>query len=138
MSWANPWVGFSCGSVVSWANPWVGFSCGSVVKNLLANAGGFHLGLGRSPREGNGNSLQYACLGNLMDRGSWWATVHGVEKQSDTIQELNNSNSQLLQASTLPSSGKQQSFFPCFSCFRPPFLPAYLPSSLSSFVTRLY
>ena len=35
-------------------------------------------GLGRSPGEGNGNPLQYSCLVNSMDRGAWWATVHGV------------------------------------------------------------
>ena len=34
----------------------------------------------RSPREGNGNPLQYSCLGNPMDRWSWWATVHEVTK----------------------------------------------------------
>ena len=38
------------------------------------------LGLGRSPGEGNGNPLQYSCLENLMDRGTWWATVRGVTK----------------------------------------------------------
>ena len=37
-------------------------------------------GLGRSPGEGNGNPLQYSCLENSMDRGAWWATVHGVAK----------------------------------------------------------
>ena len=37
-------------------------------------------GSGRSPGEGNSNSLQYSCLENLMDRGAWWATVHGVTK----------------------------------------------------------
>ena len=37
-------------------------------------------GLGRSPGEGNGNPLQYSCLENPMDRGAWWATVHGVAK----------------------------------------------------------
>ena len=37
-------------------------------------------GLGRSPGEGNGNPFQYSCLGNPMNRGAWWATVHGVEK----------------------------------------------------------
>ena len=37
-------------------------------------------GLGRSPGEGNGNLLQYPCLGNPMDRETWWATVHGVAK----------------------------------------------------------
>ena len=40
-------------------------------------------GLGRSPGEGNGNLLQYSCLGNPMNRGAWWATVHGVAKESD-------------------------------------------------------
>ena len=34
----------------------------------------------RSPGEGNGNLLQYSCLENSMDRGAWWATVHGVTK----------------------------------------------------------
>ena len=36
--------------------------------------------LGRSPGEGNSNPLQYSCLGNPMDRGTWWATVHGVAR----------------------------------------------------------
>ena len=35
---------------------------------------------GRSPRGGNGNLLQYSCLENPMNRGAWWATVHGVAK----------------------------------------------------------
>ena len=53
---------------------------GSVVKNLSAKArdAGLIPGLGRSPGEGNGNLLQYSCLGNPMDRGAWQATVHGV------------------------------------------------------------
>ena len=37
-------------------------------------------GSGRSPGEGNSNPLQYSCLENPMDRGAWWATVHGVAK----------------------------------------------------------
>jgi len=37
-------------------------------------------GQGRSLREGNGNLLQYSCLGNPMDRGAWWAIVHGVTR----------------------------------------------------------
>ena len=41
---------------------------------------GLIAGSGRSPREGNGNPLQYSCLGNPMDRGAWWATVHGIPK----------------------------------------------------------
>ena len=61
----------------------MGFPGGSGVKqNLSANAGdwGSLLGLGRSPREGNDNPLQYSCLGNPMNRGGWWATVHRVTK----------------------------------------------------------
>ena len=59
-----------------------GFPGGSVVKNLSANAGNVGLipGLGRSPGEGNSNPLQYFCLENPMDRGAWWATVHGGHK----------------------------------------------------------
>ena len=59
-----------------------GLPGGSVLKNLPANAGvsGLILGWGRSPGEGNGNPLQYSCLENPMDRGGWWATVHGVAK----------------------------------------------------------
>jgi len=62
--------------------PKEGFPGGSVVKNLPAVAGDVGLlpGLGRSPGEGSGNLLQYSCLGNPMDRGVWWATVHGVAK----------------------------------------------------------
>ena len=55
---------------------------GSVIKNLPANAGdmGSTPGLGRFSGEGNGNPLQYSCLGNPIDRGAWQATVHGVAK----------------------------------------------------------
>ena len=57
-----------------------------VVKNLPANTGDVGLipGLGRSPGEGHDHPLQYSCLENPMDRGAWWATVHGVTKESDT------------------------------------------------------
>ena len=63
----------------------LGFLGGSVVKNPPASAGdagdlGSIPGSGRSPGEGNGNPLQYSCLGNPMDRGAWGATVHGVAK----------------------------------------------------------
>ena len=65
----------------------LGFSSGSVVKNLPANAGaagdmGSIPESGRSPGVGSGNPLQYSCLENPMDRGAWWATVHGVTKES--------------------------------------------------------
>ena len=51
-----------------------------MVKNLLANAGdaGLIPGFGRSPGVGNGNPLQHSGLENSKDRGTWWATVHGV------------------------------------------------------------
>ena len=63
----------------------MGFPGGSAVKNLPASAGdaGLISGSGRSAGEGNDNPLQYSCLGNPMDRGAWWATVHGVTKESD-------------------------------------------------------
>ena len=66
----------------------LGFPGGSVVKNQPANAGdmGSVPGLGRSLGEGNGNSLQYSCLGNPMDRGDLQATVHGLAKVSDMTQ----------------------------------------------------
>ena len=52
------------------------------------------LGRGRSAGEGNGNPLQYPWLENSMDRGAWRATVHGVAKESDTTEQLNNSKSE--------------------------------------------
>ena len=63
----------------------MGFPGGSVVKNPPVNGGdaGLIPGSGRSPAEGNGNPLQYSCLGNPMDRGSWWASVCEVAKESD-------------------------------------------------------
>ena len=51
-------------------------------KESVCNAGdlGSIPGSGRSPEEGQGNPLQYSCLENSMDRGAWWATIHGVTK----------------------------------------------------------
>ena len=65
---------------------WVSGSLG--VKNLPTNAGDARdVGLipesGRSPGVASGNPLYYSCLENSMDRGAWWATVHGVKKESD-------------------------------------------------------
>ena len=61
------------------------FPDGSVVKNLPANTGDTHWtpGLGKSPGVGNGNPLQYSCLGNPKDRGALWANIHEVAKESD-------------------------------------------------------
>ena len=58
-----------------------------MVKNPPANARdvGSIPGLGRSPGAGNGNPLQYSCLGNPMDRGAWRAIAFGVKKELDTL-----------------------------------------------------
>ena len=61
----------------------MGFPGGSTHPGNARNTGSIP-GLGRPPKDGNGNSLQYSCLDNLMDRGVWRGTVHGVEK-SHTI-----------------------------------------------------
>ena len=63
-----------------------------MIKNLPTNAGttgdmGSVPELGRSPGGGNGNPLQYSCLGNPMDRGAWQATVHGVA-EFDMIEHI--------------------------------------------------
>ena len=60
----------------------LGFSDVSDGKEFACNAGdpGLILRLGRSLREGNGYLLEHSCLENSMDRGAWWATVHGVIK----------------------------------------------------------
>ena len=60
----------------------MGFSGGTVAKSSPVNAGDTHLISGsiRSLGVGNGNLLQYFCLGNSMDRGTWQATVYGVAK----------------------------------------------------------
>ena len=70
-----------------WLSNVSGFSGGSVIKNLSANAGnvGSILRLGRSPGEGDGNPLQYSCLGNPMDRRVWWAIVHLVAKSQHNL-----------------------------------------------------
>ena len=71
----------------------MGFPGGAVVKYLPAKAGdaggpGLIPDLGRIPRKGNGNPLQYSCLGNPKDRGAWLATVHGVTKQLNITYRL--------------------------------------------------
>ena len=77
-----------------------GFPCSSIGKESACNAGdpGSIPGSGRSLGEGNGNPLQYSCLENPMDRGAWWATVHGVAK----------SRTQLSDFSLLPYAQKVQ------------------------------
>ena len=70
-----------------------GFLGVSVGKEFTCNVGdkgdvGSIPGLGRSPGEGHGNSLQYSCLENSMDRGAWWATVHRVTKSQTWLKQL--------------------------------------------------
>ena len=66
------------------------FPGGSDGKASAYNAGdpGLIPGSGRSPGEGNGNPLQYSCLENLMDRGAWWAAVHGVTKNRTRLSDF--------------------------------------------------
>ena len=92
----NTAIWWTCRALIFFFFPdtvWVGAPrwC-SVVQKPRANAGderdtGSVPGSGRSPGEGNGNSLQCSCLENSMDRGAWRATVHGVT-ESDAIERL--------------------------------------------------
>ena len=71
-----------------------GFPGGSVVKNLPANAGdaknvGSLPGSGRPPGEGNGNPLQYSCLENRMDRGTWQLQSMGSERLRHSRARIN-------------------------------------------------
>ena len=72
------------------------FQAAQEVKNLPVNAGdaGSIPGLGKSPGEENGKSLQYSCLGNPMDRGAWLTTVHGVAKSRTWLSIAQRSSSQ--------------------------------------------
>ena len=66
-----------------------GFPGVSDGKESACNAGdpGSIPRLGRYPGEGNGNSLQYSCLENPVDRGAWWAKVHGVTKSRTQLSD---------------------------------------------------
>ena len=71
----------------------LGFPGDSVVENPFANAEdmgdmGSIPRLGKSPGVGNGNTLQYSCLENSMDKGAWGATVHGVAKSQTRLKRL--------------------------------------------------
>ena len=84
-------------SILAWRIPWSHkeldttewlslYQMALVLKDPPTDAGdvrdaGSIPGSERSPGEGNGNPLQYSCLENPMDRGAWWATVHGVTKR---------------------------------------------------------
>ena len=77
---------------LSSSKPIKGFAGGVVVKNSPANVGdtgdmGQIPRLGRSSGEGNGNPIQYSCMGNPMDREAWWVTVHGVKKSRTRLSD---------------------------------------------------
>ena len=89
-TWPSP-----CVSVFAprFPSPYKDTQVALVVKNSPANEGdvrdvGLIPGSGRSPREGNGSPLQYSCLENPMDRGAWWAIVHGVTKSWTQLKQL--------------------------------------------------
>ena len=73
-------VGYNSADLACTQCVYADFPGGSDGKESACSAGDPALipGLGRSLRVGNGNALQYSCLENPMDRGAWWATVHGV------------------------------------------------------------
>ena len=85
---------------------------GSAVKNPPANSRdmGSIPGSGRSFGGGSGTPFQYSCLENLTDRGTWWAIVHGVTKELDMTQQLNN-NIFKFYWSVIFNAFKKQSFF---------------------------
>ena len=76
----------------------LGFPGGSAVKNLPAmqEMWVWSLGLEDLLEKGIGNPLQDSCLGNPMYRETWWDTVHGVSKESDTTQQLKSNNKGML------------------------------------------
>ena len=75
-------------------------------KESVCNAGdlGSLPGLGRSPGKGNDNPLQYPCLENPMDRGAWWAIVHGVAQSQTRLKRLSSNSSEDLDTWKLKAS----------------------------------
>ena len=99
-SWA-PWISLSISMVSQLVFSVWGFPGDSVVKNLPASTGnagdvGSIPELGRCPRGGNSNPLQYSCLGNSMDRGAWWATVYGVARSWTRLTDCTHTYSPVL------------------------------------------
>ena len=87
LGWENPLEKgkVTHSSILAWIIPWT--IRGSEGKEPTCSAGdpGSIPGSGGSSGEGNGNPLQYSCLENSMDRGAWWATVHGVAKSQTRL-----------------------------------------------------
>ena len=101
------WTGHSKWAEQNYPRSGAGLSPGSSVGNdSIYKAGGSGdvgsiPGMGRSPGGGNGNPLQYSCLGNLMDTGSWRATVHGVAKSWTWLSDLHFFPSLIYQVSSV-------------------------------------
>ena len=81
------------------------FPGGSVDKESACSAGdsgnmGSILELGRSPEGGHGNTLQYSCLENPMDKGAWRATAHGITKSQTRLKQLSMHTHTSLEAGT--------------------------------------
>ena len=78
----KPRVAIDNCKLLPWGKRYVGFPGGSDVKESACNVGdlGSIPGSGRSPGEGHGNPLQYSCLENPLNRGAWWAMIHGITK----------------------------------------------------------
>ena len=74
--------------VLAWCTSYISFPGGSDSKASACNVGDPGRGRGRSSGEGNGNPLQYLCLENPMDRGAWYATVHGVAKSRTWLSDF--------------------------------------------------
>ena len=79
-----------CITVQSCTADFPGGSDGKVSAYNVGDLGSIP-GSGRSPGEGNGNSFQYSCLENPMDRGAWWAAVHGVAKSRTQLRDFTHS-----------------------------------------------
>ena len=115
----------------------MGVPGGSVVQNLPASVGDsgdarLSPGWRRSPGGRHGNPLQYSCLKCPMDRGAWWATVHGVTKSqtwlSDSTAQYSSAQSVLppLTSAFLGAWGKVFKFFPCLSILFSDFFSTYI------------
>ena len=106
-----------------------GFPGGSVVKNTPANEGdtGSIPGSGRSPGEGDGNPLQYSCLGNPMDRGAWPGRLQstGSQKESDLTERLKHACTLYLYYTLSIFKPSVSSSYPPWSLSKP-FLPGVL------------
>ena len=73
-------------------------------------------GSGRSPGGGNGNSFQYSCLENFLDRGAWWAIVHGVE-ELDTAEQPNTTHNTRVNCNIWETDGPRKRLYEIVDVF---------------------